>query len=82
MIRACILFWDLYNEPTNGGLGNMTLPLLKQVVAAARSVNPSQPVSIDIWNGNKKLNDIVFAASDIISFHNYGNKRSVAGTNK
>ncbi len=72
-----ILFWDLYNEPTNGGLGNMTLPLLKQVVAAARSVNPSQPVSIDVWNGNKKLNDIVFAASDIISFHNYGNKEAL-----
>ncbi len=72
-----ILFWDLYNEPTNGGLGNMTLPLLKKVVAAARSVNPSQPLSIDIWNDNKRLNDIVFAASDIISFHNYGNKETL-----
>ena len=72
-----ILFWDLYNEPTNGGLGNMTLPLLKQVVATARSVHPSQPVSIDVWNDNKRLNDIVFAASDIISFHNYGNKNQL-----
>jgi hypothetical protein len=72
-----ILFWDLYNEPTNGGLGTTTLPLLIKVVAAARSVNPSQPVSIDIWNGNKRLNDIAFAASDIITFHNYDNKEAL-----
>lgn len=72
-----ILFWDLYNEPTNGGLGTTTLPLLKKVVAAARSVNPSQPLSIDVWNNNQRLNDIVFAASDIISFHNYGNKEQL-----
>ncbi len=72
-----ILFWDLYNEPTNGGLGTMTLPLLKKVVTAVREINPSQPLSIDVWNDNKRLNDIVFAASDIISFHNYGNKEQL-----
>jgi hypothetical protein len=55
----------------------MTLPLLKEIIAAARSVNPSQPVSIDVWNDNKRLNDIVFTASDIISFHNYGNKEAL-----
>ncbi len=69
-----ILFWDLYNEPTNGGLGSATLPLLKKVIAWARKINPSQPVSIDFWNDNKRLNDIVLAGSDVISFHNYGNK--------
>lgn len=72
-----ILFWDLYNEPTNGGLGTTTLPLLKKVVMWARQVNPSQPLSIDVWNGNQRLNDIVFAASDIISFHNYGDKEQL-----
>jgi len=72
-----ILFWDLYNEPTNGGLGSMTFPLLKNVTMAAREVNPSQPLSIDVWNNNQRLNDIVFAASDIISFHNYGNKEQL-----
>jgi hypothetical protein len=69
-----ILFWDLYNEPTNGGLGSATFPLLKKVIACARKVNPSQPVSIDVWNNNRRLNDIALAGSDIISFHNYGNK--------
>lgn len=72
-----ILFWDLYNEPTNGGLGSTTFPLLIKVVAAARSVNPSQPISIDIWNENKRLNAIALAASDIITFHNYGDKEAL-----
>ncbi len=72
-----ICFWDLYNEPTNGGLGSATFPLLKKVVTWAREINPSQPISIDIWNGNKRLNDIAVAASDIISFHNYGKKEAL-----
>ena len=73
-----ILFWDLYNEPTNGGLGSTTLPLLKNVISWARSVKPDQPLSIDVWDRNKRLNDIVFAASDIITFHNYGNKEDLS----
>ncbi len=72
-----ILFWDLYNEPTNGGLGSATFPLLKKVIMCARKVNPSQPVSIDVWNNNQRLNDIALAGSDIISFHNYGNKEAL-----
>ncbi len=71
------LLWDLYNEPTNGGLGSTTFPLLKKVVEAARSVNPSQPLSIDVWNNNLRLNEIVLAASDIITFHNYGTKEEL-----
>jgi hypothetical protein len=69
-----ILLWDLYNEPTNGGLGSATFPLLKKVVRWARAVNPTQPLSIDVWNGDKRLNEIALAASDVITFHNYGNK--------
>ncbi|MEP6748794.1 MAG: cellulase family glycosylhydrolase [Bacteroidota bacterium] len=69
-----ILMWDLYNEPTNGGLGSASFPLLKKVVGWARNVNPSQPLTVDIWNGDKRLNEIVLAASDVITFHNYGNK--------
>lgn len=72
-----IFIWDLYNEPTNGGLGTTTLPLLKKVVKWAREINPSQPVTIDIWNGNQQLNEIVIAGSDIISFHNYGTKEEL-----
>jgi len=69
-----IFIWDLYNEPTNGGLGTASLPLLSKVIAWARQVNPSQPITIGVWNGNKRLNEIAVPGSDIISFHNYGKK--------
>ena len=69
-----ILFWDLYNEPTNGGLGTATFPLLKNVIVWARSVNPVQPLSIGIFDKNPRLNEIIVNGSDLITFHNYGNK--------
>ncbi len=72
-----IFIWDLYNEPTNGGLGTATLPLLTNVIKWARQVNPVQPLTVGIWNGNKRLNDIAVAGSDIISFHNYGKKEGL-----
>ncbi len=72
-----ILLWDLYNEPTNGGLGSASFPLLKKVIDWARFINPFQPVSIDVWNGDKRLNDIVIPASDVITFHNYQNKEGL-----
>ena len=72
-----ILMWDLYNEPTNGGLGAASFPLLKKVISWAHSISPSQPLTVDIWNRDKRLNDIALAASDVISFHNYGNKETL-----
>jgi hypothetical protein len=72
-----ILLWDLYNEPTNGGLGSASFPLLKKVITWARSVAPSQPITIDVWSNDKRLNDIAIPASDVITFHNYGNKEAL-----
>ena len=72
-----ILLWDLYNEPTNGGMGSASFPLLKKVITWARTVNPSQPVSIDVWNNDKRLNDIVIPASDVITFHNYADREGL-----
>ena len=72
-----ILAWDLYNEPTNGGLGNKSLPLVKRVFKWGREINPTQPLSIAVWNNNKELNDIIYANSDIITFHNYSPKEAV-----
>ncbi len=69
-----IMLWDLYNEPTNGGLGNTTLPLLRDVIVWARAINPIQPLSIGIFDGNPKLNDIILTNVDVITFHNYGDK--------
>jgi hypothetical protein len=63
--------WDLYNEPTNGGLGNISLPLVRKVFAWARAVNPTQPLTVGQFNGNGMLNEIIYLNSDIITFHNY-----------
>jgi len=66
-----ILLWDLYNEPGNSGNGEKSLPLVGSVFGWARSVNPSQPLSVGLWFGNKKLNDFQLSASDVITYHNY-----------
>ena len=66
-----ILAWDLYNEPTNGGLGDRSLPLLKSVVKWARETDISQPITIGVWCGNEGLNRFCIDNSDIISFHCY-----------
>lgn len=64
--------WDLYNEPTNG-IGDVSLPLVERVFAWARAVNPSQPLTVGVWNGNARLNELCLRLSDVITFHNYGN---------
>ncbi|MBT8043548.1 MAG: cellulase family glycosylhydrolase, partial [Verrucomicrobiae bacterium] len=66
-----VLAWDLYNEPTNGGMKNRSLPLLKQAFKWAREVNPTAPLTVAVWNKNEALNAIALAQSDIITFHNY-----------
>ena len=70
--------WDLYNEPTNGGLENASLPLVKKVFEWAREVDPSQPLTIAQWNRNGELNEIVHAKNDITTFHSYGNVNTVS----
>jgi hypothetical protein len=68
-----ILLWDLYNEPTNGGMGTASLPLVRRTIRWAREVNPSQPLSIAVWNGNAALNNIILSFCDVVTFHNYAN---------
>jgi len=70
--------WDLYNEPTNGGMGNASLALLVEVIAWARRVAPSQPLTIGEWNKNEALNKICRECSDIITFHNYNHSDRLA----
>lgn len=70
-----IMLWDLYNEPGNNGLGNKSLPLLKNVFAWAREVNPSQPLSVGVWNIKlTDLNRFQLENSDVISYHNYNDE--------
>lgn len=67
-----IVFWDLYNEPGNEGLGDQSMHLLESVFAWAWQVRPSQPLSAASWNGDlKALNAFKRKHSDITTFHNY-----------
>jgi hypothetical protein len=69
-----ILLWDLYNEPGNSGQFNKSMPLLKNVFAWARQVNPSQPISVGIWHGGKEftdLNKFQLDNSDVVTYHQY-----------
>jgi hypothetical protein len=65
-----VLMWDLYNEPTNG-IGPASLPLVEQVYQWARDVNPSQPLTLGVWNGDRRLNEIAINVADVMSFHDY-----------
>ncbi len=95
-----VLVWDLYNEPDNeaGQPGrrelelqnkeNYSLPLLRKVFAWARAVNPSQPLTVGLWQrdpeewGNpedmRPLERFMVENSDVISFHAYDGRETVA----
>jgi hypothetical protein len=73
-----VWIWDLYNEPTNGGLGDVTLPLVRKVFVWAREARPSQPLTVGQFEGNNQLNEIIFDNSDIITFHDYDDPASLA----
>lgn len=70
-----IVLWDLYNEPGNNNLGNKSMPLLKNVFAWAREVNPSQPLSVGVWHKDLvDLNLYQLENSDVITYHNYSDE--------
>jgi hypothetical protein len=63
--------WDLYNEPTNCGMGDISLPLVEEVFRWAREMSPSQPLTVGRWNDDAGLNAIIKRLSDISTFHDY-----------
>ena len=84
-----VLAWDVWNEPNNGDgpyskaeLENKVdyeNRLLPQVFGWARAMNPTQPLTSAVWEGDwsspEKVNAIAriqLDESDVISFHNYG----------
>jgi endo-1,4-beta-mannosidase len=70
-----IVLWDLYNEPGNNKQFGKSLPLLQQVFAWAREVNPSQPISAGLWSNDPEftaLNKFQLDNSDVITYHDYG----------
>jgi len=86
-----IIAWDVWNEPDNPNNSSygrfepynkttLVYNLLRQSFQWARSVNPSQPLTAGIWNGNwvahdslKPMEKMMIEESDVISFHNYDN---------
>lgn len=72
-----ILMWDLYNEPGNSGYGQTSMPLLKKVFDWAWEIRPDQPLSSGSWNNDQQYNSFQLAASDVITFHNYSDTKSL-----
>lgn len=85
-----IAFWDLYNEPDNMNWHSYgkeeppnkkasALLLLRKAFVWARAMNPSQPLSSGVWQGDwadpgklSAFEKVQLGESDIITFHNYG----------
>ncbi|MBF6596916.1 MAG: cellulase family glycosylhydrolase [Fermentimonas sp.] len=68
-----IVLWDLYNEPGNSGYGNKSMPLLENVFEWGREINPSQPLSVGVWNWDlDEISEYQINNSDVITYHNYG----------
>ncbi len=83
-----VLGWDLWNEPDNparqyraverGDKAELVAELLPQVFRWARSVDPDQPLTSGVWDGQwgdaRRRSEIVgiqLDNSDVVSFHSY-----------
>lgn len=83
-----VLLWDLYNEPDNSNRksypdtelpdkAEMAFILLRKVFAWGREVNPDQPMSVCLWKGDwredqlTQMDRFIVENSDIITYHNY-----------
>ena len=83
-----VLGWDLWNEPDNPARAyrrverrdkqELVASLLPQVFRWARSVDPVQPLTSGVWQGNwgdprsrSRICDIQLDNSDVITFHSY-----------
>jgi len=69
--------WDLYNEPGNGNLGLVSLPLVEKVFQWAREIDPSQPLTVGRWDETVELNDLTDRLGDIVTFHDYSGPASL-----
>ncbi|MDV3129344.1 cellulase family glycosylhydrolase [Mycobacterium sp. 21AC1] len=83
-----VLGWDLWNEPDNPAKQYRKVErkdkldavggILPQVFSWARSVNPVQPLTSGVWQGNwspgsrSEMDNFQLDNSDVISFHSYG----------
>lgn len=69
-----IMLWDLYNEPSVS-FSDKDDCLLAKVIKWAREINPTQPLSICLWdNGVEGYEEFVSKNVDVITFHCYGDR--------
>ena len=86
-----VLAWDLFNEPDNPNILSyldVELPaatkdpaaeeLLRKAFGWARSVDPIQPITAGVWQGQwadpemlSPINEMMLNESDVVSFHSY-----------
>jgi hypothetical protein len=83
-----VLAWDLFNEPDQLDLNTIVAgsrdakseaatALVREVFAWARGVNPSQPLTVGLWEYDEcvpaatELNDTILNESDVVTFHCY-----------
>ena len=85
-----VVAWDLFNEPDQMDLNTIrsgsrtdkaeaATALCDRVFDWARAVDPSQPLTVGLWEydtnhrpADNALNALILERSDIISFHHYG----------
>ena len=73
-----VVIWDLYNEPGNEQMGDLSMELLQKVFEWAWAVRPTQPLTAASWNAElKNLNAFKREHSDIITFHNYRDSKTL-----
>ncbi len=74
-----IVIWDLFNEPGNGNRGEVSVPHVRRIFEAARSAEPSQPLTSGVWHTPGHFSPAELTAlelSDVVSYHNYRNYES------
>ena len=74
--RICI--WDVFNEPGNSRRTEITLPILQEMFALVRSLDPVQPLTAGVFRTSSDKSVPLSATeqyaldnSDIISYHSY-----------
>ncbi len=67
-----ILIWDLYNEPGNDNLGELSRPLMEATFVWVREMKPVQPLTTGAWaDFNAPFQRRMMELSDIVTFHGY-----------
>lgn len=72
-----ILCWDIFNEPANRPVKDIT-GFVRLAFSWARQITPSQPLTSAFMSYKfNRLNVFLADNCDFLSFHNYGNKKSL-----